>query len=223
MFYIINDFLTSDDLRKLNLIYDTEATFLSGKYGNEENPMVKNNLVMQHDEAYYKCGDIVKNQMMLNSELTQFTSLKRTSNFTFTQYNKGHFYEPHIDAYYMENYVRTDMSCTIFLNEPEEYDGGELSVNLGSSVEVNHKLKAGTLLLYPTNEYHSVKQITRGKRRVCIFWIESHICDPVVREAIGQLSRVFFENNEGLNNADDIKKVIQKPIFALKKVFSTLS
>ena len=213
MFYIINNFLTPDELRKLNNIYDTEAKFASGKYGNEENALIKNNLVMQHDDAYYKCGDIIKNEMMLNSELTQYTSLKRTSDFTFTQYNEGHFYESHIDAYYMENYVRTDMSCTIFLNEPEEYDGGELSINLGSDIEVNHKLKAGSLLLYPTNEYHSVKPVTRGKRRVCIFWIESHICDPVMRQAIGDLSRVFFENNEGLNNVDDIKKSFKNQSF----------
>lgn len=222
MFYTIDNFLTPDDLRKLHIIYDNEASFASGKYGNAENKIVKDNLVMEHGEPYYKCSDIVKNELMMNSELVHYTSLKRTSEFTFTEFREGHFYDSHIDAYYMENYVRTDLSCTIFLSDPSEYEGGELSINIGNR-EVDYKLPAGSLLLYPTNEYHRVRQITSGKRRVCIFWIESHICDPTVRQALGELSRVFFDDGVGLNSADEIKKVIQKPIFSLKKQFSTLS
>jgi len=70
--------------------------------------------------------------------------------------------------------VRTDLSCTVFLNDPDEYEGGELSAQDRDTVH-RVKLPAGHALLYPGNTLHEVTPVTRGQRLACFFWIESMV------------------------------------------------
>jgi len=68
--------------------------------------------------------------------------------------------------------VRTDVSCTVFLSNPEDYDGGELCI-ADTYGEQNVKLAAGHAVLYPGTSLHQVKPVTRGHRLACFFWVES--------------------------------------------------
>ena len=70
--------------------------------------------------------------------------------------------------------VRTDLSCTVFLNDPNDYDGGELVVQ---DAEAQHRIKlpAGHAVLYPGNTLHEVTPVTRGQRLACFFWVESMV------------------------------------------------
>ena len=70
--------------------------------------------------------------------------------------------------------VRTDLSCTVFLNDPDDYDGGELVAQDG---ETRHRIKlpAGHAVLYPGNTLHEVTPVTRGQRLACFFWVESMV------------------------------------------------
>jgi PKHD-type hydroxylase len=72
------------------------------------------------------------------------------------------------------NYVRSDISCTLFLCEPDEYDGGELIV---SDIYGEHevKLPAGDLVLYPSSSLHNVQPVTRGARLAAFFWVQSMV------------------------------------------------
>ncbi len=70
--------------------------------------------------------------------------------------------------------VRTDLSCTVFLNEPDEYDGGELTIHDSFGVH-GVKLPAGHAVLYPGTSLHEVRPVTRGARLACFFWIESMV------------------------------------------------
>jgi PKHD-type hydroxylase len=70
--------------------------------------------------------------------------------------------------------IRTDLSCTVFLNDPEEYEGGELSAQDRDTVH-RVKLPAGHAVLYPGNTLHEVTPVTRGQRLACFFWIESMV------------------------------------------------
>ncbi len=70
--------------------------------------------------------------------------------------------------------VRTDLSCTVFLNDPDEYEGGELSAQDRDTVH-RVKLPAGHAVLYPGNTLHEVTPVTRGQRLACFFWIESMV------------------------------------------------
>ncbi|ABM37862.1 Fe2+-dependent dioxygenase [Polaromonas naphthalenivorans] len=68
--------------------------------------------------------------------------------------------------------VRTDISCTVFLNDPGDYDGGELTI-ADTYGEQRVKLPAGHAVLYPGTSLHQVRPVTRGHRLACFFWIES--------------------------------------------------
>jgi len=85
--------------------------------------------------------------------------------------------------------LRTDLSFTLFLSPPEEYDGGELVIHAaGTTQEV--KAEAGHLVLYPSSSIHEVKPVTRGTRIVCVGWIESMIADQAQREMLFDLENL---------------------------------
>ncbi|QDL54179.1 Fe2+-dependent dioxygenase [Rhodoferax aquaticus] len=71
-------------------------------------------------------------------------------------------------------HVRTDISCTLFLSEPDSYDGGELVVQ-DTYGEQRIKFAAGDLVMYPGTSVHRVEPVTRGERLTCFFWIESMV------------------------------------------------
>lgn len=85
--------------------------------------------------------------------------------------------------------LRTDLSFTLFLTSPGEYDGGELVIHAaGMTQEV--KGEAGYLVLYPSASIHEVKPVTRGERIVCVGWIESLIADQAQRELLFDLENL---------------------------------
>jgi PKHD-type hydroxylase len=83
---------------------------------------------------------------------------------------------------------RTDVSITVFLNEPDEYDGGELIINTTYG-EKRVKLSAGSAVLYPSASVHRVLEITRGERLAAIVWLQSMVRDPAQRELLYQLDQ----------------------------------
>lgn len=96
----------------------------------------------------------------------------------FNRYAAGqNYYGPHIDNAIRlagSSRVRTDLSCTVFLSQPEEYDGGELVIH-GSGGQQRVKLRAGEAILYPGTSVHEVTPVTRGERLACFFWVESMV------------------------------------------------
>jgi PKHD-type hydroxylase len=101
----------------------------------------------------------------------------------FNRYGPGKFFGEHVDNCIRGDHltglrIRTDLSITLFLSEPEEYDGGELVID-GS--EQGIKLPAGHLALYPSTSLHMVTPVTRGVRTCSFFWVQSMIKDPLAR------------------------------------------
>ena len=82
--------------------------------------------------------------------------------------------------------VRTDFSCTVFLADPDEYDGGELVVQ-DTFGEQRVKLRAGDMVLYPGTSVHKVEPVTRGYRLACFFWIESMVRSDEQRRLLYEL------------------------------------
>jgi len=102
------------------------------------------------------------------------------------KYGVGDTYGWHIDMALMAG-KRTDLSFTIFINDPEDYDGGELELEaLGAKVSA--KPKAGEMIIYPTGLLHRVAPITRGTRLGIVGWIESFVRDDDARTCLYQLS-----------------------------------
>ena len=83
-------------------------------------------------------------------------------------------------------WVRSDMSCTVFLSDPGDYDGGELCI-ADTYGEQSVKLPAGSMVLYPGTSLHQVKPVTRGYRLACFFWIESMVRSDEQRRLLYEL------------------------------------
>lgn len=84
--------------------------------------------------------------------------------------------------------IRTDLSATLFLTDPEDYDGGELEIE-GSSGRQSYKLPAGHMILYPATTLHRVTPVTRGERISCFFWLQSLVGDHAARELLYELDQ----------------------------------
>jgi PKHD-type hydroxylase len=119
----------------------------------------------------------------------------------FNRYTPGEFYGDHVDstvqqAWGVTNPVRTDLSATLFLSAPEEYDGGELTLvdELG---ERSVKLPAGDLVLYPATSVHHVSPVTRGARIASFFWIQSMVREDSHRS-------LLFDLGTALRQVEDL-------------------
>jgi PKHD-type hydroxylase len=101
----------------------------------------------------------------------------------FNRYEGGQAYGDHIDSAMRfvpaaRQHVRTDLSATLFLSDPAEYDGGELTVR-ESAATFQVKLPAGDMIVYPAGTMHHVNPVTRGVRLASFFWIQSIVrSDP---------------------------------------------
>jgi len=84
--------------------------------------------------------------------------------------------------------VRTDLSATLFLSDPEEYDGGELSIEGGFGLQ-QVKLPAGHMVLYPASSLHRVEPVARGARLASFFWIQSMVRDDADRAVLFDLDQ----------------------------------
>lgn len=117
---------------------------------------------------------------------------RRFSPLLISRTGVGGQYGAHVDNALMgrgERRLRTDLSFTLFLTPPGDYDGGELVIHAaGTTQEV--KGEAGHLVLYPSGSIHEVRPVTRGTRIVCVGWIESMIADAARREMLFNLENL---------------------------------
>jgi PKHD-type hydroxylase len=117
----------------------------------------------------------------------------------FNLYKEGNGFGDHVDnAVRYEQTgqpVRTDLSATLFLSGPEEYDGGELVIGAASGTH-SVKLPAGDMVLYPATTIHRVEAITRGERHACFFWIQSMVRDEGERTLLFNLDLAIQKLNQ---------------------------
>ena len=116
----------------------------------------------------------------------------RVSRPLMNRYAPGMEYGAHVDNPLMGggNPLRTDLSATLFLSDPADYDGGELVVeSLSGSPAV--KLPAGDLFLYAATRVHHVAPVTRGVRLGVVFWVQSFVGDPEKRSLLFEMSRAL--------------------------------
>jgi len=130
----------------------------------------------------------------------------------FNKYVPGQFFGEHVDNCIRGDRltglrIRTDLSVTLFLSEPEEYDGGELVVDdyYGSH---RVKLPAGHVVLYPSTSLHLVTPVTRGARISSFFWLQSMIKDPLARRMTFDMDNAIQELVRRLGRNDpEVRKL----------------
>lgn len=108
----------------------------------------------------------------------------------FNRYSGGGNYGFHVDGAVMNlangEQLRSDISCTLFLSAPEEYEGGELIIS-DTYGEHEVKLPAGDLIVYPSSSLHKVNPVTRGARVASFFWVQSMVRDDVQRRLLWEM------------------------------------
>lgn len=109
----------------------------------------------------------------------------------FSRYREGMAYGAHIDDAIMGRtaLARSDVSLTVFLNPPEDYDGGELIMELGGE-SLSYKLAAGSAVIYPSTTLHRVAEVTRGQREVAVTWAQSIVRSAEQREILFDIEKV---------------------------------
>lgn len=140
---------------------------------------------------------------------------RRLAAMLVSRYRPGMAYGLHVDAPIMAepNHVRSDVSFTLFLNEPDTYGGGELAFESGSG-ESAFKLPARSAICYPTGQLHRVRPVEQGERLAVVGWVQSLVRDSAVRELLYDLS----EAREQLAGKPEMQRALE----LLNKSYSNL-
>lgn len=165
--------------------------FVDGRISNPANT-AKQNMQLHDPQAYQKSSEIVRNAMLQSPEFHEFAFPTAMAPPLLTRYEPGMKYGVHGDAAYIQlpkGTVRSDLSCTVFLNDPAEYEGGALKVWLGEG-SMEFKLQPGEAIVYPSNALHEVTEVTKGERLVAITFIESRVSDPFQRHMLFELGEI---------------------------------
>ena len=188
--YRVLEILTPQEVAQCREIA-AAAPFLDGRISNPHNKAKQNEQL--HDQAaYQKSSELLRQALLRSPEFMEFAFPVALAPPMMTRYKPGMKYGAHADAAFIAlpgATIRSDLSCTIFLNEPADYDGGELHVRLGDA-DLKFKLKPGEAIVYPSDSMHQVVPVSRGERLVAITFIQSRIQDPFRRNMLFELNEV---------------------------------
>ena len=184
------------------------APFVDGKISNPHNK-AKQNEQLHDPAAYQKSSELLRQALARSPEFMEFAFPVALAPPMMTRYKPGMKYGAHADAAFIQlpgATIRSDLSCTIFLNDPADYDGGELHVRLGDA-DLRFKLKPGEAIVYPSDSLHQVVPVTKGERLVAITFIQSRIQDPFQRNMLFELNEIAAL--EGLNMSRENYTLLQ--------------
>jgi PKHD-type hydroxylase len=174
------------------------SPFVDGRITNPHN-IAKQNEQLHEPQAYQKSSQMLLQAFARSEEFRDFAFPARIAPPFLTRYRPGMKYGFHTDAAFIrmpQGELRSDLSCTIFLNDPESYEGGSLHIQLGDA-DIRIKLRAGEAIIYPSDTLHEVEPVTKGERLVAITFIQSRVPDPFRRNLLFNLNEVAAL--EGLN------------------------
>lgn len=219
MFLQIPDILTPAEVTRLRELARS-ARFAEGRLSNPHTKVKNNEQIDTGDPAYAESSKMMAGALQRSREFRDFTFAKVMAPPLLARYHPGMNYGLHSDAPFMplgNRPLRSDVSCTLFLNEPETYEGGELSIDLGAA-SVSFKLPPGHAVVYPSTTLHQVKPVTSGERLVGLTFIESSIPDPVRRDLLWRLDEVAAL--EGFNISWENRTQLQYVRDNLKRMWS---
>lgn len=192
MILCIDQVLNSEQLEEINNLLK-DAQFIEGKLtAGRYAKTVKDNYQLKGDtEVSQKVREVVHHAIAQNPLFRAAVRPKTIRPIVFSRYEPGMSYGWHTDNAIMGEgeLVRSDVSLTLFLSDPDTYQGGELVIDttLGEKLV---KLSAGSMIVYPSTFLHQVTEVTQGIRLAAVTWVQSLVRDVQHREILFELDTV---------------------------------
>lgn len=190
----IEGVLDAEGVRRVREIVDAGPWVDGNETSGHQSRLAKRNRQLKQgcDEAA-RAGRIVLDALGQAPEFVAAALPLKVFPPLFNRYEGGEAFGAHVDNSIRalagsEFRIRSDLSCTLFLEPPEAYDGGELVVE-DLFGEHRVKLAAGDMVLYPASSVHRVMPVTHGARTACFFWLQSMVRDNGEREQLYRLDR----------------------------------
>jgi PKHD-type hydroxylase len=188
----VPDVLSKAEVANFRAAMDAAAWEDGRSTAGAQSAMVKKNEQLPpNGEVARRLGETVIKALVANPLFVSAAIPKQIFPPLFNRYGVGQHFGVHVDNAVRGDHltgarIRTDLSVTLFLSEPDEYEGGELIVEdyYGSH---RVKLPAGHLVLYPASSLHTVTPVTRGARVASFFWLQSMVRDGHARSLIFDL------------------------------------
>lgn len=159
----------------------------AGRYAQE----VKANDQAEPSDTLDAILGTVRDKLLAHEVFASAVRPRALTRLILSRYREGQTYGLHVDDALMQG-VRTDVSFTLFLSDPETYDGGALEIeDMFEGREI--RLPAGSLVAYPSTTLHRVTPVTRGERLAIVGWTQSWVRDPGQREILFDLDRAVRE------------------------------
>lgn len=192
MLITIPDVLSNNQIAHVQKIL-AQSNFVDGKLsaGKHAQRVKNNEELSSNDSMLNELNNLVMGSLVQNKTYQNAAFPHRIATAFYARYSAGMAYGDHIDDPVMGPpgaTYRTDVSITVFLNNPEDYDGGELTINSSIGAQ-QFKLPAGQAIMYPSGSLHHVAEVTKGERLVAVTWCQSMIRDPAKRELLYNLNQ----------------------------------
>lgn len=196
----LKDILSADEVAGARQLLADDAAWMDGRSsaGAQAAGRKNNRQLAQDSAAAAQLRELVLAGVRRDPLFFSAALPRKIFNPLFNRYEgDSNHYGAHIDGAVLhsrhpEQWVRTDLSCTLFLSQPDEYEGGELVVR-ESGGERRFKLPAGDLLLYPGTTVHEVTPVTRGARLASFFWIESMVRSAEQRRLLFDMDMALLQ------------------------------
>jgi PKHD-type hydroxylase len=191
--FTIPDVLNPEELAQVRQLL-SDCSFVDGKTtaGTGSNYQ-KNNLQGDpNDSAVQQAQEIIHAALSRHPKFRILAVPRVVRHMTVNRYDVGMYYDEHMDHAVLSGtpQIRGDMSATVFLSDPQDYDGGEMLINTDAENPEKVKLPAGHAVVYSAATMHRVTPVTRGSRLGAVTTIESMIRDPVKRQLMGEVSQL---------------------------------
>lgn len=178
----LKQLLTPDEVRTAQALLGDDAPWMDGRSsaGAQAVTQKNNQQLAQDSAASRQLQALVLAALQRDPLFFSATLPRKIFNPLFNRYSgTANCYGAHVDGAVLHSsasgeWVRSDISCTLFLADPDTYEGGELTIH-DSYGEQRVKLPAGDAVIYPGTSVHRVAPVTRGARIACFFWIESMV------------------------------------------------
>ena len=189
----LKNLLTPEELRTAQSLLGEDAPWIDGRSsaGGQAVTQKNNQQLSQGSAAAHTLQALILGALQRDPLFFSAALPRRIFTPLFNRYSgESNFYGPHVDGAVLrssatQEWVRTDVSCTVFLSDPADYEGGELQVQ-DTDGHRGIKFAAGDAVLYPGTSVHQVTPVTQGTRVASFFWIES-----MVRS--GEQRRILFD------------------------------